>query len=168
MPLDASSPPGFNGRMRTPRLLKERRAELAYERVHLLKRMAEVDKELGALDYSLRIIDADWTPPARATKPAQPTLLPRGAVAEACLQFLRQHAELWTPELAKLISSRYQLTFADKRADQDFASSVAMALRRYERQGLLEVVDKDPRTLALKWRLRTGPDGRLSLLRRVA
>ena len=154
--------------MRTPRPLKGRRAELAYERVQLLKRLAQVDKEMAALDYALRILDADWTPPARVTKPGQPTLLPRGAVAEACLQFLRQHVELWTPDLAKLIAERYKLTFKDKRADQDFASSVAMALRRYERRGLLEVIDKDPRTLALKWRLRMGPDGRLSLVRRVA
>ena len=37
--------------------------------------------------------------------------------------------------------------------EQDFASVVAIALRRYERQGVLETVGKDAKTQALSWRL---------------
>lgn len=152
---------------RTPRALKEKRAEMAYERMQLARRIAQLDTEIGALDYSLRVLDPAWKPPRKISKPAQQTLLPRGAVAQSCLLFLRQHIELSTPELAKLIAERFKLTFADKRAEQDFASSVAMALRRYERQGLIDAVGKDPHTMALRWKLRVGADGRLSLARRT-
>jgi hypothetical protein len=170
LPLDGGFQPVSNGWMstRTPTALKEKRAEMAYERAQLAKRMAELDAEVDALDYALRVIDPEWVPPRRISKPGRQTLLPRGAVAQSCLQYLRQHAALWTPELAKLIATRFKLVFEGKQAEQDFASSVAMALRRYERQGLLEVVETDPRTTALKWRLRTGPDGRLALVRNVA
>ena len=153
---------------RTPRALTDKRAELAYERAELARRSAQLDAEIDALDYALRVVEPSWQPPRHIRKPAKQTRLPRGAVAQGCLQYLRQHTELWTPDLAKLIAERYRLTFADKRAEQDFASSVAMALRRYERQGLLEVIDKDPHTLALKWRLRVGADGRLALVRSAA
>lgn len=138
---------------------------MAYERAQLARRMAQLDDEIEALDYALRVLDPDWQPPRRISKPVRQTLLPRGAVAQGCLQYLRQHEALWTADVARLLAERFRLTFDDKRAEQDFASSVAMALRRYERQGLLEVVDRDSRTAALKWRLRTGSDGRLALLR---
>lgn len=153
---------------RTPRALKDQRAELAYERAQLARRSAQLDDEIKALDYALRVLDPGWQPPRRVWKPARQTMLPRGAVAQSCLQLLRTHGDLWTPDLATLIASRYQLQFDGKRAEQDFASSVAMALRRYERQGLLEVVEKSPSTSALKWRLRIDADGRLKLVRRVA
>lgn len=153
---------------RTPRALKDRRAEMAFERAQLARRMAALDDEIDALDYALRVLDPDWQPPRRISKPVRQTLLPRGAVAQACLQYLRQSDALWTAEVARLIAQRFRLVFEDKRAEQDFASSVAMALRRYERKGLLEIVDKDARTTALKWRLRAGTDGRVELLRRVA
>ena len=50
-----------------------------------------------------------------------------------CVHFLKSDGELWTPE---------------REEEQDFASAVAMALRRYERQGPLEVVGKDGKTQA--------------------
>lgn len=152
---------------RTPRALKEKRAEMAYERAQLARRTAQLDNEIDALDYALRVLDPGWQPPRRISKPVRQTLLPRGAVAQGCLQYLRQHEALWTADVTRLIAERFRLTFKDKRAQQDFASSVAMALRRYERQGLLEVIDKDTSTAALKWRLRTDADGRIAL-RRVA
>ena len=96
------------------------------------------------------------------------TALPWGKVATGCLEALRRQSEMSPPELACLIAAQNRLTFVDKKAEQDFASSVAMALRRYERQGLVEEVGKDERTGALRWRLRTGADGRLSVLPRAA
>lgn len=79
-----------------------------------------------------------------------------GKVATGCLEALRRQPEMATPELVRLISAQNRLTFADKKAEQDFASNVAMTLRRYERQGLVEKVGEDERTGALRWRLRTG------------
>ena len=152
----------------TQRILQGKRAELVFERVQLAKRLAEVEEEVAALDYAIGVIEPGWKPPQRISKPCAPTRLPRGAVAQSCLLYLRSHGELWTRELAKLISDRYRLAFTSTRDEQDFASGVAMALRRYERQGLLEVVGKDDRTSALKWRLRLGPDGRLALVPKVA
>ena len=117
MPLDGGFLPVSNGWMstRTPTALKEKRAEMAYERAQLAKRMAQLDVEVDALDYALRVIDPEWVPPRRISKPGRQTLLPRGAVAQLCLQCLRQHAALWTPELAKLIATRFKLVFEDKR-----------------------------------------------------
>jgi hypothetical protein len=57
-----------------------------------------------------------------------------------------------TPELADQVAEECEVTFKTPVAREDFASSVAMALRRYQRKGLLEVVGEHPRTGALKWR----------------
>jgi hypothetical protein len=148
-----------------PRTLTRRRAELAYERQQLKDRLSVVERELESLDYSLRVVSPSWMPPKRVTPPAKPTLLPRGAVARGCLQLLRQREELATPELASLIAANHQLAFASRRAEEDFASSVAVALRRHERAGLVRAVSKDDRTGALRWRLNTGTDGRLAIVR---
>lgn len=86
-------------------------------------------------------------------------------VATACLDALRRQSDMSTPERACLIAAQNRLTFVDKNAEQDFASSVAMALRRYERQGLVEEVGTEERTL--RWRLRTCADGRLNLVARA-
>lgn len=150
------------------RVLRAKRAELAFELVELGRRIAEVGAEVDALDYSLRVVDPDWQPPSRVSKPCAQTRLPRGAVAQGCLQYLRSHGELWAPALAKLLSDRYRLVFDDRRAEQDFASSVAVALRRYERKGIVEVVEKNEQTNALRWRLRIAPDGRLALAQEAA
>jgi hypothetical protein len=83
------------------------------------------------------------------------------------LEALRRQKEVTTPELARLLVAQIRLTLADKQAEQDFASSVAMAMRRYERQGLVEEVGKEERTGALRWRLRIGADGRLNLVARA-
>lgn len=89
-------------------------------------------------------------------------------LATACLEALRRQSEMSTPDLVRLIAAQNRLRFVDKKAEQDFASSVATALRRYERQGLVEEVGKDVRTGALRWRLRIGVAGRLSVLPRAA
>jgi hypothetical protein len=149
---------------RLPKLLKEKRALLAYEQVQLARRLSEVQAELRALDYTLTTLDADWEPPARVTKPARGTLLPRGAVATGALALLRQHPALWAGEVAQHLATQYSVTFADRRAELDFASAVAMALRRYERKGFVEVVERSDSTGELRWRLRRGANGRLALV----
>jgi hypothetical protein len=77
-----------------------------------------------------------------------------------CLHFLKAERELWTPELVCRLVERHRLTFATREEEQDFASGVAMALRRYERQGVVEVVGKDAKTQALRWRLHMGEEPR--------
>ena len=154
---------------RIPRSLTKKYAELAIERQHLKTRLAEVETELAAVVYSLKVVSPDWKPPKvlpRAQKRITP--LPRGKVATACLEALRRKNEMTTPELTQLIAMQNRLTFPDRQAELDFASSVAMALRRYERQGLVDVIGKDERTGAIRWRLRVGADGRLSVLVRAA
>lgn len=154
--------------VRLPRSLTRKRAELAFERQQLRLRLVEVEQALSALDYSIKVVAPSWTPPRKVSAPAKKTLLPRGSVAKACLQFLRQRQELSTPELVQLVAAKHHLTFSDRRAEQDFASSVAMALRRYERQGVLQVVGKDERTGALRWRVAPLPDGRLVVVPQAA
>ena len=153
---------------RLPRSLTRKRDELARERQGLRARLTEVDAELQALDYALRVVSPGWVPPKRIPRQLRKTLLPRGTVAHACLQFLRQRGELTTPELAQLIARQHRLTFASKEAEEDFASGVAMALRRYQRQGIVDVTDKNKTTQALRWRLKTDADGRLAVVGKAA
>jgi len=153
---------------RIPTSLTRKRNELARERQNLKVRLAAVEAELQALDYALRVVSPEWVPPKRIPRHLRKTLLPRGTVAQACLQLLRQREELTTPELAQLIARQHRLTFAGKKAEEDFASGVAMALRRYQRQGIVEVTGENKTTRALRWRLNTGADGRLSIVGKVA
>lgn len=154
---------------RVPRSLTKKYVDLARERQALKARLADVETGLAAVAYALKVVDPEWKAPKALPRPQKRiTGLPRGKVAAGCLEALRRQGELSTPELVRLIAAQNRLTFADKQAEQDFASSVAMALRRYERQGLVEEIGRDERTGALRWRLRTGADGRLSVVARAA
>lgn len=170
MTLDAAPLLDFNRDMaqRIPRTLTAKRAALAFERTQLKARLSQIETELQALDFALKVVSPTWAPPKRVSRPQKRTLLPRGQVASTCLQLLRKHGEMPTPELARVIATQFSLKFADKAAEQDFASSVAMALRRYQRQGIVEVVGKDEKTGALRWSLCRGEDGRLLILARAA
>lgn len=80
---------------------------------------------------------------------------------------MRQRGPLWTHELTSLVAARYRLTFADRRSELDFASAVAMPLRRYERRWLLAVLEKDQKSAALRWSLRPEVFGNVVPLRAV-
>lgn len=147
-----------------PSALTDKRASLARERAELLARLEEIEGELGALDYALRVLDAEWAPASKPSRKLRQPLLPRGAVARHCLELLRKNGPMSSPAIADTIAAIYGLVFETRKARQDFASSVTMALRRYERQGLLEVTDTDPRTQAAMWRLRLGEGGRIALV----
>jgi len=150
---------------RMPRSLTQKYTTLAHERADLKARLAAVEAELTSVGYALKVIDPSWAPPAKLPRrQKRVTGLPRGAVAGACLEVLRRSPELSTPEIAARIAMQHRLRFADSQAELDFASSVAMALRRYERQGLVEVVGKDERSGALRWRLKLTGAGRLSVV----
>jgi hypothetical protein len=139
--------------------------ELSLERASLLTRLGETDQELSALEQAIAVVDPAWSPPKKLRKPAKGTRLPCGAVAQACLVLLRQNDSLWTHELTPIVVARYKLSFDTRRAELDFASAVAMALRRYERRGLVDVVERDQKTGALRWALRPAVFGNVVALR---
>lgn len=139
---------------RIPRQLTKKYNDLLREKLETVARLKELDRELEALAYSLRVLSPNWVPPTKAPKKQGRSRLPHGAVGRGCLQALRAHGELWTPELVMQLAQRHRVTFRSRSEEEDFASAVAMALRRYERQGLLEVTAKNAKTQALRWRLR--------------
>lgn len=139
---------------RLPRQLTEKYHDLMRERVQVVARVEEIDRELAALDYAIKVLDPEWEPPARTQKKQRPSRLPVGVLSRDCVAALKQQGEMWTPEVVALVAKRRHIQFADRKEELDFASAVAMALRRYERQGFLETVERDPRTQALKWRIR--------------
>lgn len=141
---------------RVPHQLTDKYEALLRERTAALSRIEVLDRELDYLDYSLRLLAPDWSPAAKPAKKLKVSRLPRGVLSRDCLHLLKAEGELWTPELVSRLAQRHRLTFAKREEEQDFASAVAMALRRYERQGVLEVSDKDAKSQALRWRLRVG------------
>ncbi len=140
--------------VRLPRQLTTKYHDLMRERVEAAARIEELDRELAALEYALRVLDPEWEPPSRTQKKQRPSRLPPGMLSRDCLTVLKEAGELWTPEIAQRIAARRRIKFVDRKDELDFASAVAMALRRYERQGFLETIDRDSRTQALKWRIR--------------
>lgn len=154
---------------RLPRSLTSKYLELARDQEELRAQLSEVDAGLSSVVYALRVLEPTWEPPKTLPRrQKRVTALPRGAVASGCLELLRRHGELSTPELARHLVVQHRLRWADKASETDFASSVAMALRRYERQGVVEVVGQDKCSGALRWRLRTDVNGRLTVIRAVA
>ena len=75
---------------RTPRALKEKRAEMAYVRAQLARRTAQLDTEVEALDYALRVLNPGWQPPRRISKPVRQTLL-----GQRHLQLLKRLRVSW-------------------------------------------------------------------------
>lgn len=140
---------------RLPRQLTAKYHDLMRERVEAAARIEELDREIAALEYAMRVLDPEWEPPARTQKKQRPSRLPPGVLSRDCLAVLKEAGELWTPEVAQRIAQRRRIQFIDRKDELDFASAVAMALRRYERQQFLEVVDREARTGAFKWRIRT-------------
>ena len=129
------------GMTRLPRSLTKKYVELARESQSLKLRLAEVATELAAVVYALKVVEPQWKAPKALPRAQQRvTALAWGKVATGCLEALRRQDELGTPELVRILVLQNRLTFPERKAELDFASSVAMALRRYERQGLVEEV----------------------------
>ena len=130
--------------------------------------MAEVDWQLAALEYAIRVISPGWEPVQLSRRPPGPGVLPKGSLAKTCLQVLREKRELSTPELVALVAERWRVTFSTKELELRFAARVVTALRRFERSGLLQEVGKDRSTQAIRWRLRIDAEGRLSFVKKAA
>lgn len=138
---------------RVPRQLTDKYEALLGERSAAVARIEELDRELDYLDYSLKLLAPDWAPAGKVPKKLKASRLPRGVVARDCLHFLKTDGELWTGELVARLTQRHHLKFASREDEEDFASAVAMALRRYERQGSLTITERNSKTRALRWRL---------------
>ena len=152
-----------------PRSLTAKFNALATERAQLKTRLAELETEVSAVAYALKVISPDWVPPKVLKRTYnRSTALGKGKLSASCLELLRRKQELSTPELTRLLVAHNRLTFDTPKAETSFASSVVTSLRRYERQGLVEVSGKEPHSKALRWRLRTDADGRLNVVRKVA
>jgi hypothetical protein len=144
-------------RIRIPLSLTKKRVALQYEKQELEKRLAQLTAEIAALDYAIKIVAPAWIAPvAPAKRPPAKSPLPHGAIAESCLELLRDRHEAGTSEITELIVKRYGLVLKGKTEQQDLASAVAMALRRFERKGVVEVTGRDRRTGQLRWRLSAG------------
>jgi hypothetical protein len=144
-------------RIRIPLSLTKKRVVLQYEKQELQKRLARLTTEIEAIDYAIKIVAPGWiSPAAPAKRPPAKSRLPHGAVAETCLELLRDRHEASTRQITELTTKRYGLVHKTKAEMQDFASAIAMALRRFERKGVVEVTGRDRRTGQLRWRLCVG------------
>jgi hypothetical protein len=156
-------------RIRIPVPLAKQRNSLHRERLDIEKRLAQVARELESLDYAIKIISPGWKPPSSPPRRAlTPSRLPHGTIAENCLEFLRDHHEGDTSQITTSIKKRYDVQLKSKREEQDFASAVATALRRYQRKGVVEIAGRHMRTGTLRWRLCTTTTGALRIVRKVA
>jgi hypothetical protein len=139
---------------RIPQKLTRKRNALAFEREQLQARARALEEELRGLDYAIRVVDPSWKPPKRASRPRGPFRLPKGKITVETLRTLKERPGLSAPELAEIVAARCALKLATKTEREDFTSSVGMALRRFERRGVLEITEKNARTGALHWRIR--------------
>jgi hypothetical protein len=138
--------------VRLPKALTKKRNALAYEQGRIQVRLGQVRDELRAIDYSIKLLDPAWRAPRKAHKPVVQRGLQHGQIARTCLEVLQVMPGISTPELADQVAEECGMTFRTPTEREDFASAVAMALRRHQRKGLLEVIGEHPKTGALKWR----------------
>lgn len=133
-----------------PRLLSgllARRTDLAEEVSKAEAQLRQHYETLRSLDHLIRLEDPEVElPPIRnaklADRPKTASTLVRGDVSRLCLDALREAAGaiLTSRQVADYIVRRRQLVFATKREDNDFASSVTMALARHAKRQLVEKV----------------------------
>jgi hypothetical protein len=126
-----------------------KRAELAHELAGVLREVQKLRLALGQVDATLRLLDASYKPTV-----TRRGWLPHGDAARLALVVLKEsNAGLTTPTIANRIAQMRSLTFKHRLDAEDFASSVAMALRRYERRGLVRLVGERGPHMELCWQL---------------
>jgi hypothetical protein len=145
-----------------PRLLSglyARRKELLEEISQAEALLRRHYQTLRSLDYLIRVEDLQADLPAVRNRKLperakMETTLARGEVSRLCLDALRQ-----TPGSVR--SSRYvmeyivrekQLTFLGKDDENDFASSVTMALNRHAKRNIIERLAAGPGGLG-QWKV---------------
>jgi hypothetical protein len=141
---------------RLPRQLLSKRAEIAYELAGHLHRVDELESQLGHIDAALKLLDPAFKPPKQRPRkpPKSRRWLPHGDAARLSLAALRQAAKpLTTPDVVAHITKVKNLSFANRVDAEDFASSIAMALRRYAKKGAVENVGGPGTHRELSWQL---------------
>jgi hypothetical protein len=146
---------------RIPTSLTRRHADLAFERRQLEIRARDVESELKALEYSLRVIDPNWQPALRLRMRPAKSRFPRGVIGRSCLQILSQGQAINSTDLASLVAERCGVKFAAKNDRLTFASAVTLAVRRYQRRGLVEELGRRAINEPILWQIRRV-NGRLS------
>jgi hypothetical protein len=131
-----------------PRLLTgllARRKELIEEISQGEARLRGHYQTLRSLDHLIRVEDpeAELSPVRNRKLPERPKLestLARGEVSRLCLDALRQSpgAVRSSRQVMDYIVRERQLLFASKDEENDFASSVTMALSRHAKRRVIE------------------------------
>ena len=137
-----------------PRALLRKRRALAYEFSQASTRQKALYREISALDYSIKLLDPNWTPPARVSRPLSPPRVANGLIARTCMRLLPLHAGISTTELTLLVADICGIPVRTAKDRVGLASAVAMALRRQQRRGLAVEVGKDPKSGVIAWRAR--------------
>jgi hypothetical protein len=139
---------------RIPLKLLRKRNALAYELQQILERANTIEEELQALDYAITLIEPSWRPPDRASRPGRAHRLPFGKITSETLGAVRDRPGANSLELADIVAARCKVKLPTETDRKDFSKSVTVALRRFERRGLLEIVRKDKRSGVLHWQVR--------------
>lgn len=139
-----------------PRQLTNKRAELAHELAGVMHRAQTLRHALNQVDATLRMLDPDFKP--SKTKPRKPASsrgwLPHGDAARLSLVALKEAGKpQTTPEVANRVAELGGVKLGNRRDAEDFASSIAMALRRYEKKKMVELVGERGSHHELRWRL---------------
>jgi hypothetical protein len=100
---------------------------------------------LRSLDHLIRVEDPDADLPAvrnrkLSERPKMETTLARGEVSRLCLDALRQSpgSVRSSRDVMEYIVREKQLAFLTKDDENDFASSVTMALNRHAKRNIIE------------------------------
>lgn len=139
-----------------PRPLLRKRDELARELAILERQAHGLRDKLSTLDGAIRLLEPAWKPPKAIAKrrPQYRGRLPQGEAARASLRALKRAGRAMnTGELVAALEAERGLKFSSRKDREDFASSITMAMRRYEAKGLIaaELVGKGT---ALLWHLK--------------
>ena len=114
--------------------------------------------KLGMLDGTIKLFDPRWKPAKGIAKrrPTRQGRLPVGEAARAGIKALKQAGkELSTADIVAAVAKEHDLAFATPKDREDFASCITMAMRRYEKRGLVGSAPAGKGNARL-WRLTLG------------
>jgi hypothetical protein len=147
--------------IRIPTALSRRHTDLSLERRQLEVRSRDIEFELKALEYSLRVVNPNWRPQKRFRARPAKRRFQKGVIGKSCLQILSRGEAIDSTELARLVAECCGAKFAGKSDRLTFASAVTLAVRRYQRRGLVEELGRRAINEPILWRIRRV-DGRLT------
>lgn len=139
-----------------PRPLLRKRLELASELALVEKRADELRHQVAMVEGAIGLLDPGWrAPKVRARRlPTHQGRLPVGDVGREGLRALKRAGKsVTTTDLVAAIAGARGLHFASRKDREDFASSVTMAMRRYEKKGAVASAPVNG-SHTLAWRLR--------------